>query len=341
MEKITDVQLKREMVFHLYGRFAPIRDIIEKNRKGKKKLKILDVGGRGNLMKNFFPEDDVFYLDPNIDSNDENFIKGDGCAMPLDDESFNWVVSTDVFEHISKERREKFLEENLRVANLGVILVAPFYTEEVEQAEINANENYKTLHGGVDHLWLKEHIENVLPEMEVIETFLNKKNILFQKLFNNNLFLWQLLMGIEFLFYENADESVVKVAENFNYFYNTEVYPVDNQEPSYRKIYFIKKDKELENIEITHDSIKSALFLKTIKESLNLVSSIDVKNKSLISQGIKAVSSFDMLAQQKDEEIASLNVLSQQKDEEIAFMKSSKFWMMRKNYISLKDKLKL
>ena len=110
MEKIIDEQLKKEFGFDLYGRYAIIRDIIEKNRSNGEIFRVLDVGGRGNFMKKFLPNDDVYYLDPFVESDDKNFIKGDGCAMPLDDLSFDWVTSADVFEHIQKEKRENFLK---------------------------------------------------------------------------------------------------------------------------------------------------------------------------------------------------------------------------------------
>src|SRR6266567_349036 len=246
-------------------------------------------------MKKFFPDDDVFYLDPNIDSDDENFIKGDGCAMPLKDETFDWVVSTDVYEHISSKKREKFLEENLRVAKKGVVLVAPFYSKEVESAEINSNENYKTLHNGTDHLWLKEHIDNILPQMDEFENFLTNRKLPFQKLYNNNILLWELLMGIEFLFYENAYDDIKKEMEDFSYFYNTQVYTVDNQEPSYRKIYFIKKDNNLKDVEIDQRPLDNSLMLETIKKILDLAINIDVDNKKVMIEGQQQIAALEQL----------------------------------------------
>ncbi|MGK2848830.1 MAG: class I SAM-dependent methyltransferase [Minisyncoccota bacterium] len=320
MEKINEEQLRRDMVFHLYGRFSFIKEIINKNRIANEKLKILDVGGRGNLLKQFFPNDAVFYLDPFIDSTDENFIKGDGCAMPLENESFDWVVSTDVFEHIPQEKREDFLNEKIRIAKRGVILVAPFYTPEVAQAEINANENYKLLHNGDDHIWLREHIENGLPDPVNFEQSLKNKNLPFQKLHNNRLFLWQTLLGIEFLIDENHTENTNRYFEDFNYFYNTEVAPYDNQEPSYRKIYFIKKDKVLQNIEVTSKTLDDKLFLKAIKNGIDVVNRIYLENRV-----------------SRDQEILKCNETINQKDQELTLVKSSKFWRIRDYYIKIKN----
>lgn len=307
MEKVNTEQLKKEMVFHLYGRFAPIQQIIEKNREIGKTFRILDVGGRGNQMKRFFPNDEVFYLDPFLDSGDKNFIKGDGCAMPLESGSFDWVVSTDVFEHIPVEKRDAFLNENLRVAELGVVLVAPFYSSEVAQAEINANENFKILSGGTDHVWLKEHIKNGLPMMEEPESVLQEKKLEFQKLFNNRLFLWQTLLGIEFLTEFSQHNELKNDFEDFNNFYNSEVYPFDNQEPSYRKVYFIKKVSNLNNIEVKIKSLDDKLYLETIKRAINLVAKKYASNRN-----------FTFLKNSQDE---------------IELMKSSKFWRLREKYL--------
>lgn len=282
MEKITDDQLKKELYFDLYGRYAIIRDIININRENGEKFRVLDVGGRGNLLKKFLPDDDVFYLDPLIESEDENFIEGDGCSMPLENESYDWLTSADVFEHIPKEKRDKFLEENIRVAKNGVILAAPFWSKEVERAEINANENYKNFSGGIEHMWLKEHIENGLPRENDLENFLRSRNLKFEKLHNNRLFLWQTILGISFFWKNNFSEDLIKKIEEFNYFYNTEVFPNDSAEPSYRKIYIIKKRENLKSLEKNEKSIDSELFLDVIKKAIDLIVIADAKNREIL-----------------------------------------------------------
>jgi GT2 family glycosyltransferase len=323
MEKITDEQLKKELSFDLYGRYAIIRDIIDHNRKEGESFKVLDVGGRGNLFKRFLPNDHVFYLDPLVDSKDENFIKGDGCAIPLGDGEFDWVTSADVFEHIPKEKRRTFLDENIRVAKLGTILVAPFWSKEVEQAEINANENYKILSGGKDHMWLREHIENGLPDMAEVEKSLKEKKLPFQKLYNNRLFLWQSLIDVSFLVSVNRYEDIIKRFDDFNYFYNTEIYPFDNQEPSYRKAYFIKKDPSLHNIKVGDMAIDDGLLLGTIKKGFELANTIDDKNRGIIGQKDleirsknKEIKNKNQITLLKDRELFSLNQIVLQRDQE-------------------------
>ena len=318
MNKIKDAQLKRELPFDLYGRYAIIKDIIELNREGNEKLRILDVGGRGNFLKKFFPKDDVFYLDPLVESDDENFIKGDGCNMPIKSESFDWVTSADVFEHIKNERREDFINENLRVAKLGVILAAPFWSKEIEKAERNADENYQKFSNEKNHKWLKEHIENGLPLEKELEEFLNKKNLFFYKLNNNILFLWEILIGINFFALNNFDIEIKEELENFNYFYNSEFFSYDSVEPSYRKIYFIKKNNLLKNIPEKKKNLDNFLLLELIKKVNNLIAKIDIKNKKLISL--------------KELEIKEIN-------KEIELMKSSKFWKLRNCYLKIAENI--
>ena len=331
MEKIEG-ELKKELSFDLYGRYAVMRDIINRNRKNNQVFQVLDVGGRGNLMKRFLPKDKVFYLDPFVDTEDENYIKGDGCAIPLKNENFDWVVSADVFEHIPEEKRDDFLSENLRVAKSGVILAAPFFSKEVEKAEIIANENYKILSGGEGHIWLKEHIENGLPSEEKVEKFIASQKLDFQKIHNNRLFLWEVLINLSFLAINDLDEEIKNEFERFNYFYNTEVFSFDALVPSYRKIYFIKKDKFLDNLDIKEKPIDDSLFLETIGKALGIAGKINFNNQQSLSQKSKELENMNKGILEKEREIKNL-------DDELIHIKASKLWKMREKYVKIKSPL--
>lgn len=357
MEKL-DESLKKELSFDLYGRYAVMRDIINQNRDNGQPFKVLDVGGRGNLMRKFLPKDKVFYLDPYVNTDDSNYIKGNGCAIPLKDNSFDWVVSADVFEHIPENRRNDFLNENIRVAKLGAILAAPFYSKGVERAEIIANESYKKLTSGRDHVWLKEHIENKLPKEKELEDFLNLKKISFQKIHNNRLFLWETLMISSLFFSENYSDEIAREIKKFNLFYNTDIFPFDNQEPSYRKIYFAKKNKDLKDLKIIEKSINDSLFLKAIGKSFNIVSKINVDQKKIIEQKNNHIFTIKEQSQTKlrqlnqiindleekngkledsEERILSLENILMQKEHELQIVKASKFWKLRERYLKTKQ----
>jgi O-antigen biosynthesis protein len=322
MQGPNETELKKKYGFDLYGRYAIIRDIINVNRRDGMAFKVLDVGGRGNIMKNFLPSDDVHYLDLHIDTDDKNYIEGDGCNMPFPDASFDWVVSADVLEHIVSDQRERFLKENLRVAILGVIVVAPFYTEDIYQAEINANENYKLL-SGIDHVWLKEHILQGLPSIQDIERFLSQNNYRYQLLQNNNLFLWQFLMGMIFITEDEQEEI-----EKFNFFYNTEVYPSDYLAPAYRRVYFIKKYPDLNDLHIPDVKISSTLYLKTIQTGLSFIIDHYRKKKEKVDQ-------LTLNVKRYKERIAYLTEKERKLDEIL----NSHGWKLLVKYYHLRDAL--
>jgi len=344
MEKITDEQLKKELAFDQYARYAIIRNTINANRKDGVIFKVLDVGGRENILQKFLPGDDVFYLDPFVESDDANFIKGDGCAMPLGDESFDWVVSADVFEHIPPTEREKFLSENLRVAKNGAILAAPFFSEETEKAEKNANENYKILSGGAGNFFLEEHLGNKLPKEEDVENFLKKENVDFQKLYNNNIFLWEFYVAIVLNFIElKLDEEFRKEYEEFNHFCNSEVFPFDFSSPAYRRIYFMKKREGLNEIGVREKSIGNELFLKAMSKGTDFLTKVNKKNAEkllLKDQEIgdltQSAQKKDRIIQQKTIEVRKRDCVIEERDAEIMMMRSSKFWQMRKLYMRVK-----
>ena len=300
MEDIGEEQLKRTLAFDQYCRFATTRDIINVNKDSREKFRILDVGGRGNLLQEFMPEDDVSYLDPLIDSDDDNYVEGDGCDIPLEDGSFDFVVSSDVFEHIEPSRRKLFLMENLRVAKLGVILGAPFYSKEVELAEKNANDSYRLISRGDDHFWLKEHIENGLPRNDEVEDLLRANEHDFQKIPINNLCLWEQMLCSTFIL---LAAGKLDRAEDFNQFYNEQLYPYDHDEDSYRTIYFIKKAKDLKNLPFEQGGISTSLHLEAIKNNFSLLYQVYLEDKERYELLKKEYQENEILVIKKNEEI--------------------------------------
>jgi ubiquinone/menaquinone biosynthesis C-methylase UbiE len=331
----NEKKLKEDFTFGQYGRYVFIRDVINFNRKKDENFKILDVGGRGNNLIRFISEDRVIYLDPFVESKDENFIKGDGCSIPLDDESFDWVVSTDVFEHIEHSKREIFIRENLRVSKFGIILTAPFYSKEVVASEKKANEDYRILFGE-DHVWLKEHIDNGLPREKELENFLNENKISFYKICNNQLLIWKLMQSIHFIVLKVRDKNVAEEFEKLNYFINKNINHFYENGESYRKIYVIKKREEVEipksakNEHVDNDiQVKiidklNTFFSNLVKRNYNKISELELnilKKKAKINELDK-----------KEEQIRRL-------EEKILFLESSKFWRVRNFYLKIKSLL--
>jgi hypothetical protein len=281
LNKLYDREMKRSFCFDIYSGHALVKNIINRNRKGRQKFKILDIGGRGNYLSWFLPYDDVYYLEPHLKSKDKNLIKGNGCCIPLDDKSFDWVTSCDVYEHISKAKRQQFLKENLRVAKLGIILGAPFYSPLNILAEENATKIFETLTGKKHH-WFQEHRKNGLPKENDIKKFLDKK-YKYQIIDDNDVFLYQLFMSINMIMFARPLKNVERLLKEFNLFYNSKIAPFAPSGITYRKFYFIKKDSSLKNI-VREKNLKNSdvSYLKAIHLGVNILNKLlMLKNKRI------------------------------------------------------------
>ncbi len=296
--------LKKAMPFTQYGRYAIVRDIINGVRKKNEIFSVLDIGGRGNNLVRFLGEDKVHYLDPNIESTDDNFIVGDGRDIPLEGNSFDWVVSVDVFEHIPPEDRDKFLAENLRVAKVGVILVAPFNVHGVHEAEIFVNECFKIMSEGKDHVWLKEHIQNGLPEPKLVERYLEAEKISWKVYENNQLKTWKYYMAMTIGLNEQIESTTLnQLAEDIQYYYNDKLYVGDNGSPSYRKAFLTEKDASRfnsstysasdHNNDADYEKIieKTVLLYKEIAKSLIDTNKEHVQNQKIMQANIDRLES--------------------------------------------------
>ncbi len=319
-----------ELPFDTYGRHALIRDIINLDRSGDK-IKILDVGGRYNLMTKFFPNDEVFYLDLEINPGDKNAVQGDGCDIPLKDNSFDYVVSSDVFEHIKQKDRQRFLRECMRVAKNGLVLAAPFYSKEVEEAEKIANESYKIIFGGQDHRWLIEHIKNGLPREDEVKNFVKSNNLYSQVSNVNNLGLWAQLITIGFIAIDKG--LISEEYSRFNKFYNQEIYPIDRTRNSYRKIFLIKRENNFNMPKITEE-IPLDLYLRAVSMGNNLtfgvISKLESNERELILKNQEIRKEMKQQLDQKHKEL-------EEKVKETEEIRTSTSWKVTKPMRKIKD----
>ncbi|MCZ7392290.1 MAG: glycosyltransferase, partial [Candidatus Methanoperedens sp.] len=237
-----------DLPFDLYTRNKIISDLINLLRKNKR-LKILDIGGRSGHLEDFLQEDDDLYvLDiRKSEFNEQNYFVGDIISAPFKDRTFDVVVSSDLFEHISPDNRESTLSEMLRISKNFVILGAPFHSEKAAEAEIKVNEFFHKLTGN-DHPWLSEHIKNGLPSKKKLEDFLKTNGFEYLSIATNNISNW-LLMQL-FIFYSYKYSIPVENISRVYRFYNENFSQLgDTLSPSYRTIFLIGRQGTLPKVD--------------------------------------------------------------------------------------------
>lgn len=242
-----------DLPFDLYTRNKIISDLINLLRKNKG-LKILDIGGRSGHLKEFLQEDDDLYILDILksESDEKNYFIGNIISPPFKDCVFDVVVSSDLFEHLSPENRERSLSEMLRISKNFVILGAPFYTEKAAETEIKLNEFFIKITGNA-HPWLSEHIKNGLPSTKKFEDFLKNNGFEYSTTVTNNISNWFLMQLFIFYSYKYRipSEEVNKVYR----FYNENFLELgDSLGSAYRTIYLIGKKGTLPKVDFKFKS---------------------------------------------------------------------------------------
>jgi len=311
-----DYEIKNEKLdlpFDLYTRNILISKLVNGVRN-KRKLKILDVGGRGGQLKDFLKEDKCYVLDlRESERREEIYIVGDIRDAPLKNSSFDVVISSDLYEHIPREDRLKTVSEMLRLSKNFIILGAPFYSKEVEEAERKAY-NFFLKNTGEPHPWLKEHIENGLPLRDELEDFLIEKGYEFYILETNNISNWLLLQFLTSYAY-NYGLPEEKVSKVYRYYNENFVDLGDFLEPTYRKIYLVGKRGTLPTLELKID--------KSVDES---------KRQNLLSLVFDCIAEINTVIQEKDNHIRNLESTLQS-------MQSSITWQLLRKYQGLIERI--
>lgn len=228
---------KECMPFDQYQRYAAISSLIEFHRVDApdKNFKILELGANEHKdLSLFLGNDNILYTDIALTekmSNDPAFMQVDGSCMPFDDNEFDFVVSADVLEHVPNEKRLDFISEACRVAKIGAIICFPNNTEYVKGAEGRVNSYHKALNGE-DFIWLKEHIENGLPDRASIENFLNDNGYSFFDFFHGRIDVWEKIWYC--IFNSVKTPLLLDYHAKITNYYNTEIFPCDIGEKCYR-----------------------------------------------------------------------------------------------------------
>lgn len=232
--------------FDQYSRQLIVKQLVEKlfvEKKLNEQKEVLDIGGHKGKTKEFFPNDKVSILDV-FEETYEGYIKGDATQIHFPSQFFDIAVSFDVLEHIPPKKREKFILESIRVSKYGVFLAFPSNDKDnvVSESEKKINQIHNLI-TGVDHRWLKEHIDLGIPNIQGFEKILNRNKIYFCSIDSNRIDHWILLQTAVVLAQKNP--SVIKYIEKLNKVYNQNITKIDTkfQGKYYRKIYYISEIK--------------------------------------------------------------------------------------------------
>jgi hypothetical protein len=309
--------------FDQHQRYKIVADVLDRLREDSGALEVLDVGGAEGVILNFLSGDRVTILDQAEVEGVPGFVVGDATALPFEEGSFDYVTSIDVYEHIGAGAREKYLAELRRVARRGVLLAAPFDSEEVRGAEKLANEFHRAIHLQ-PNVWLEEHEQNGLPDLDWTRAYFEREGDEVSVLPNGYLPHW--LAMISLFFYEVRLKGDLRLLlEQLNAFYNESMYEYDNSEPSYRHLVVaLKEAPENEGVDLErltspsdHPSpaMSSALFA-TFSTALAPVSELKTLNTQL-GQKNRQLTQKDRQLAQRDDQLAEKSRQLTQKDRQL------------------------
>ncbi len=277
--------LSSKLPFDQFSRQKIVSYLIEesfrKNNK-EKTFNIIDLGGYKGKTAEFQPKDKVTVLDV-FDSKTKNYIKGDASNMEFDDNSYDIACSFDVFEHIPREKRKSFIEESLRVSKIGVFLAIPIdINNQISSAEILMNDFYVGL-TGVDHKWLREHIDYKIPSDFEMEKIIKQSGASMVYVASNQIGDWELMQSL--LFISSAIPDVVGEVNDINTWYNKNTLDLDSvADVGYRRIIFLSKNKK--NV----DRVKKSISKLRVKTKGNSLMTVNKKTFSEFSKTLSLIS---------------------------------------------------
>ena len=214
-----------------YERYRLIADVADRCRVDGRPLRILDVGGRTGLLLEFLPRDEIVRVDREASDVVDGLVLGDGAELPFGDGAFDLVVACDTLEHVPVEDRQDFVEECARVSAKHVVLVGPFASTRVRDAEAKLREFLKQKLA-LDHRYLNEHADHGLPRRSEVQGWFEAVGASTATVGHGNLSRWLALMCLEI--YLESDPDLQRFAPSFYEFYNSGLYALDAQAPVYR-----------------------------------------------------------------------------------------------------------
>lgn len=259
--------------FHQYQRYKVTEILLTIFRKNQESFKILEVGANQhkNLLK-FLPTDHITFLDIDLPSHlrkDPDFVEGDATDLKFKENSFDFVIALDVFEHIPFERRSFFISETYRVSKYGVLFSAPFNNGFNQPSEKRISTYFSTLYKE-ETIWQKEHDQYGLPLLNDTINKIMSLNIHPYIFSHGSTLLWEKFIRMEILTGKNID--LLPYWELINKFYIDEVFAFDfdEKEPVRSFIIMPKNNITLSDLNQFESIKKSELHENTWNRILDL-----------------------------------------------------------------------
>jgi len=221
-----------ELPFDQYQRYRLVADLLRQLRGEGPQLRVLDVGGRTAVLRDFISDARIDLVDVEP-SGSEGLVLGDGARLPFKDGSFDAVCGFDTLEHVPPPLRRAFVSECRRVARRWVILAGPYASERVAESE-ELLQRFMRGKIGHEHRYLNEHREHGLPDRDAVESQLRDAGGVITTIPHGNLDRWLVLQCLSM--YLDYDAALRGVAKDFQRWYNAELYASDHAAPCYRHV---------------------------------------------------------------------------------------------------------
>lgn len=309
-----------ELPFDQFQRYKAVEEVLGIIR-GNKPLKILDVGGYPGLISDFLPKDQTYIIDL-VPCSKPNYILGNGTSLPFENDSFDVVTAIDTLEHVLPAKRNEFISELVRVSSKLVIIMGPFFSENIHLAErIILEFSLKTL--GDDFAEshpLREHLLYGLPQINHLKEELNNLGCEFLIFPSGYLYHWMILNFVKhFLFTIPDSDELHKMVDKY---YNTYFYEEDKRDPSYRHMFIATKNQEIRSLNRIRDKFPSHVSapIKDLSYKLQLFgllfSLFDLGAKRELEEVRRRNVQLEEVINSKDSQIENFEIALKEMEEE-------------------------
>jgi hypothetical protein len=224
--------------FDQYQRYRDVREIVDhiQAHQEHKPVTMLDVGGSPTAWA-FLAGYQV--VTANLEAAESISLQCNGTRLPVRDACFDIVVSVDTLEHLKQDERQAFVQGLVRAARSYVIFTGPYangYNEYVEQTlEVFLSESL-----GIEHHFLREHIRNGLPSLELCMHWLGQAGVDSIAIPSGYLHHWLPLMIIRYSLSSLSNGR--DLIADLDRLYNLKRYWADHRPPAYRQLVVAAKE---------------------------------------------------------------------------------------------------